>query len=161
VRWPAAGAALCALFLLSGCGLDPFGADTVAPIESTGVRITEGPGTSPGYRDSATVGAGNIVQLEATIGYGNNVVVTVPRGPATELVAEWTVEGSDQAPSRVTLESRDGKPISLGEAFEPDPGYIGIEHHSGSEEIELRLAVPRLVDVAQGQALFTFKARVH
>jgi hypothetical protein len=161
MRWIASAAALCALLLCSGCGLDPFGADTVPPIESVGARITEGPGTGPSYGDSATVGAGNIIQLEATIGYGNNVVVTVPRGPATKLVAEWQIEGSGQAPSTVTLESRNGEPISLGEAFEPDPGYIGIEYRSSAEQIKLRLAVPQLVDVEQGQALFTFKARVH
>ncbi|HEX3738065.1 MAG TPA: hypothetical protein VHV53_11025 [Solirubrobacterales bacterium] len=151
---------LCALILLSGCGLDPFGTDTVAPIEGTGVRITEGVGTRPNYADSAGVAAGNVAQFEATVGEGENVVVTLPRGPADRLVAEFRLEGSKEALGTATLLSRDGKPISVGEAVEFDPGYIGIEHQSTADRVQLRLAFPRLIDTEQGQVQFTFKVPV-
>ncbi len=145
---------------MGGCGLDPFGAETVAPIERTAVRITEGTGTRARYRDSVAVIPGNVVQFEMTAGDGNNVVVTIPRGPATELVADFRREGSEEVLGTAALTSRDGKPVSLGEAFEFDPGYVGIERQSSSRQVALRLAFPRLVDAAQGQVRFTFKVPV-
>jgi len=161
VRRVAPGLLLCVVLLLGGCGTTPFGPETVAPIEETGVRITEGVGTAAGYTDSVDVGAGNVAEFRATVGDGKDVIFSIPRGPATTLVGTFRLEGSAEVLGTVTLHSRDGKPCRLGEAFEYNPGFVGVEHHSDAEEVELRLAFPRLIDLGQGQVHFTFKVPVH
>jgi hypothetical protein len=153
-------AALALLATVSGCALDPFADETVAPVEHARIRITEGTGTSSRYADSVRVVPGNVVQFETLIADGKAVIVTIPRGPAPELAAGTRLEGSDEVLTRVGLRSQSGLPVSLGNPFEFDPGYIGIERHSTDKQVALRLAVPRLTATAQGQVRFTFKVEV-
>jgi hypothetical protein len=153
-------AALALLVAVSGCAPDPFGEETVAPVEGARVRITEGTGTSSRYADSVRVVPGNVVQFETLIADGKTVIVTIPRGPASELAAGTRLEGSDDVLARVGVRSQSGMPVSLGDPFEFDPGYIGIELHSTDRQVALRLAVPRLTGTAQGQVRFTFKVVV-
>ncbi len=158
-----AGARLAILALtvaLGGCGLEPFGAVDVAPVEGTGVRITEGSGSSSRYTESTRVAPGNVVQFETTLGDARTAIVTVPRGPATELVVGVRLEGSSEVLGTATLLSLNGLPVRLGEPFGFDPSYVGIERHSDGERIELRLAVPRLAGTGRDQVTFTFKVPV-
>lgn len=145
---------------VSGCALAPFGEETVPPLERAQARITEGAGTANRYGDSVDVIPGNVVQFETLIGDGRTVIVTIPRGPTRMLTASFRLEGSDEVLTSVALGSRSGEPVSLGDPFEFDPGYLGIEHHSTGEQIELRLAAPRLTGTDQGQVRFTFKTEV-
>lgn len=153
--------ALALVATVSGCALDPFGEETVVPVEHARVRITEGTDTSRHYTDSVRVVPGDVVQFKTLIGDGETVIVTIPRGPASELVATTRLEGSDETLTKVSLRSQSGGPVSLGDPFEFDPGYIGIERHSTDEQIALRLATPRLTGTAQGQVRLTFKLEVH
>lgn len=161
MRFLAAGLAGIALLLgAGGCGLDPFGDETVPPLEDAGIRITEGVGTSAAYRDTVEAVAGNVVQLRALIGDGKTLVATADRGPTEQVVLSFALEGPERPLAAVTVRSRDGEPISIGEPFEFDPGYVGVEHHSDDRRVELRLAVPRLTGTPQGQVTFTFKMKV-
>ncbi len=160
MRGAVAAVAVAALILLSGCGLTPFGAETLPPVQATAARITEGFGTEAEYGQAVSVGPGNVVQFRAKIADGKAMIVTIPRGPATRVVATFRAEGAAAASGSSVLSSRDGKPFSLGDAFQFDPGYLAIERHSTAAQIELRVAVPRLIDEGQGQARFTFKVRV-
>jgi hypothetical protein len=141
-----------------GCTLDPSVADTLPPIERHGVRITKGPGTSSDYEESAEVVSGNVVQVLTLIADGNSVVVNIPRGPADELTVTARAENGDTVES--TLRSATGEPITVHRLFLFDPGYIGVENHSNDEELELRIATPRLTGAGQGQVPFTFKTKV-
>ena len=145
----------------TGCGpLDPFEADTLPALESFEVRISAGVGAADAYLDEVEVGPRSTVQFNALIGDGNVIVVTMPREPADEIVAEARLEGSDEVLGSAVLRSRTGRPISVEDLYSFDPGYPGIEAHDSPEELELRIATPRLTDTGQGQVPFTFKSDV-
>lgn len=149
------------LSAVAGCSpLDPFEADTEPPLEALEVRISAGVGAADAYLDEVTVGPGNTVQFNALIGDGKVIVVTMPRRPAEEIVASGRLEGSDEVLGSAVLRSRGGRAISVDDLYSFDPGYPGIEARVSPEELELRIATPRLTDTGQGQVPFTFKSDV-
>ena len=158
-----AAVALAAISLLAavdGCGLEPFGTVSAPPVEGTGARITRGSGSTAAYSEAVQVVAGNVVQFRATLADGETAFVSVPRGPARELIADVRPDGSDAAVRIAALRSRNGAPLSLGEAFSYDPSYVGIEHHTDGGRIAMRLAVPGLAGTGRKQVTFTFKVPV-
>jgi hypothetical protein len=141
-----------------GCGVDPVGGETLPPISSTQVRITDGPGTSSQYASEVAVQPGNVVQLRILIADGNAVEVRVPRGPTQ--ASEAIAVADDGESAEITLRSATGEPFTLDRPFQFDPGYIGVEQRSDGEELAVRISTPRLTGTGQGQVPFTFKVRV-
>ena len=143
---------------LAGCAFVPYSDETLPPIERHGLRVTKGVGSSDEYRPVIEAFPNSTIQVLTEIADGKTVIVTIPRGPATEIEVTAHVEGeSPAAGASSTIRSGDGEPLSLEGAFEFTPGYVGVEDHTTAEEISVRLAAPRLTGTGQGQVPFTFK----
>jgi len=147
--------------LVAGCGLTPYGDESLPPVGQHELRITEGVGSRIGYSPSVDVTPPAEVQFLTEIADGRTILVSVPRGPAPELTVEVRVEGGGRDPvATSTLRSATGEPLIAGRFFEYDPGYLGIESGGDEERLTLRIAAPRLTGTPQGQVPFTFKLRV-
>jgi hypothetical protein len=158
IRRGAQVAIALATLALSGCSVDPFPPDTLPTIQSMGVRITDGIGTSASYSDVVEATPPNQVQVETVISDGKSVSFTLPREPSPEL--EITVSDGQAPPRSVRIVSADGEPLSMSRAFEFDPGYVGVEHTGDEESIRMRVSTSRLTGAGQGEVPFTFKSRV-
>lgn len=142
---------------MAGCGIDPFPPDTLPTIQSSGVRITEGPGAADTYEAVAEVVTPSEIQMRTVISDGKQVYFDIPRGPAEELVVSVSGGGSS---SEVTIAAADGGTLTMSPPFEFDPGYTGVEQQVGEENVELRVSTSRLTGAGQGQTPFTFKLKV-
>ena len=158
IRMRAAVALLAVVPALAGCTLDPSVADTLPPIEKMETRITQGPNTDDQYAGAVSVASGNVVQVRTLIADGNAVEVTMPRGPADEVVVSAEAENGEG--KEVTLSSATGEEFELHRLFQFDPGYIGVEDQSDEDDLGIRIATSRLTGAGQGQVPFTFKVKV-
>jgi hypothetical protein len=159
IRYAVVVAALAGL-LASGCALDPYAEETLPPVESHAVRITEGTGTTEDYHSSVEVTAPAEVQYLTEIADGKAIEFRIPQGPATELEGEVFVEGETEPRFSTILSSADGEPLTARRFFEYDPGYIGVEEGTDDGYLTLRVATPRLTGTGQGQVPFTFKLEI-
>ena len=154
-------AGCCSALLLGGCALDPYGEETLPPVEKHVVRITEGAGTTSGYHSAVEVTPPAEIQFLTEIADGKAVEFRIPRGPADQLEGEVFVEDESGGPAGTTiLGSATGEPLEAVRFFEFDPGYIGVEEGTDGDYLTLRIATPRLTGTGQGQVPFTFKLEV-
>jgi hypothetical protein len=151
-----AGAAIALVLTgLAGCTSGPGDLPGVGEL---GVRITEGEGTGPAFRDSVTVRQDNVIQLRVEVAQGERVELSLPTEPALEV--EVVARGDDDSRDEVTVSSATGNPFTLERPSEFTPGYGGIEHLDEEGRTVLRLSAPRTAGADQRHVEFTLKVDV-